>query len=333
MKKRGFILLAFILLASGCQKRPEELYTIGLFQIIDAPTLNETRRGFIQALTDAGLRDGANIKLIVRNAMGDVTEAQRVAKEFARPQIHMIVALSTQCLQAALMASPKTPIIFTSVANPHLLGVGRTAENHLQNVTGVASTGPIRQILAFIKETLPRAQIIGTLWTPSELNSEYYLQVVREGATELGLEVIAVPVANVNEVLFSAQLLLNRNIDVLFPISDNTINASFESIGRLAEENGIPLFGGSPLFTRLGACAAMGWDFYEMGYKTGQIAIRIKNGESPARIPIQYMSNVKLHLNLMAARKQGVQFAPDIIRRADDVIGAGPLSNQERNEY
>lgn len=333
MKKRGLVLLTFVLLASGCQKRPEELFTIGLFQIIDAPTLNETRRGFIQALTDAGLRDGVNIKLIVRNAMGDVTEAQRVAQEYARPQVNMIVALSTQCLQASLMAAPKIPIIFTSVANPHLLGVGRTAENHLQNVTGVASTGPIRQILAFIRETLPRAQRIGTLWTPSELNSEYYLQVAREAAAELEFEVIAVPVANVNEVLFSAQMLLNKNIDVLFPISDNTINASFESIGRLAEENGIPLFGGSPLFTRLGACAAMGWDFYEMGYKTGEIAIRIKNGESPARIPIQYMSNVKLHLNLTAARKQGVQFTPDIIRRADEVIGPGLLSDHGRSGY
>jgi putative ABC transport system substrate-binding protein len=333
MKRKDFIFLAFFLLASGCQRRPGELYTIGLFQIIGAPTLNETRRGFIQALTDAGLRDGTNIRLIVRNAMGDVTEAQRIAQEFARPQVRMIIALSTQCLQAALMAAPKTPIIFTSVANPHLLGVGPTAENHLRNVTGVASTGPIKQILAFIKETLPGARRIGTLWTPSELNSEYYLQVAREGAAELGLEVIAVPVANVNEVLFSAQMLLNKNIDVLFPISDNTINASFESIGRLAEENGIPLFGGSPLFTRLGACAAMGWDFYEMGYRTGQIAIRVKNGESPAQIPIQYMSNVKLHLNLLAAQKQGVQFAPEIIRRADDIIGLGLLSDRERGGY
>ncbi len=333
MKRRVFVIIAFVLLAGSCQKQAEKLYTIGLFQIIDAPTLNETRRGFIQALTDAGLRDGANIKLVVRNAMGDVTEAQRIAREFAGPQFRLIVALSTQCLQAALMAAPKVPIIFTSVANPQLLGVGRTAENHLQNVTGVASTWPIRQILAFIKKALPQAKRIGTLWTPSELNSEYYLQVTREGAAELGLEVVAVPVANVNEVFFSAQMLLNKNIDCLFPISDNTINASFESIGRLAEENGIPLFGGSPLFTRLGACAAMGWDFHEMGYKTGEIAMRVKNGESPARIPIQYMSNVKLHLNLAAAQKQGIQFPPEVIGRADDVIGVGLAADRERKGY
>ncbi len=321
MRKKLIIFFALLMPFLGCKKQTEKLYTLGIFQIIDASHLNETRKGFMQALTDNGLRDGVNVRLKVRNAMGDVTEAQRIAQEFVSQKTDMIVALSTQCLQAALMASPKAPVIFTSVANPQLLGVGRSPENHLHNVTGVASTGPVKQTLAFIKEVLPGARRIGTLWTPSELNSEFYLQLAREGAAELGLEVIAVPVANVNEVLLSAQMLLNKKIDVFFPISDNTINASFESLGRLAEENSIPLFGGIPLLTRLGACAALGWDFYEMGYKTGQIAIRVKNGENPGQIPFQYMSKVRLHLNLQAAKKQGVQFSPEVIKRADDVIG------------
>ncbi len=329
MKRLSLALIAFFFLFSGCQKKPENLYTIAVFQIIDAPTLNETRRGFLQALADHGLRDSVNIQLNLRNAMGDVVEAQRIAREFAVDGSDLIVALSTQCLQAALMAAPRSKIVFASVANPQLLGVGRTPENHLPNVTGVASTGPIKQILSFIKEVLPQARRVGTLWTPSELNSEFYLQLARESAAELELEIVAVPVANVNEVLFSAQMLLSKNIDVLFPISDNTINASFESIGRLAEDNGIPLFGGSPLFTRLGACAAMGWDFYEMGYEAGKIAVRIMNGESPGQIPIQSMSKVKLHLNLAAARKQGVEFSPEILRRADEVIGIEEVQEVE----
>jgi putative tryptophan/tyrosine transport system substrate-binding protein len=280
----------------------------------------------MQALTDSGLRDGVNIRLEVRNAQGDVTEAQRIAQEFVSQKTDMIVALSTQCLQAALMAAPRVPVVFASVANPQLTGAGTSAENHLGNVTGVASTGPVKQILSFIKEVLPGAKRIGTLWTPSELNSEYYLELAREGAAELGLEIIAIPVANVNEVLFSAQMLLNKRIDVLFPISDNTINASFESLGRMAEDNSIPLFGGFLLSTRLGACAALGWDFFDMGYKAGQIAVRVKSGENPGRIPFQSMSQIRLHLNLDEARKQGVQFSPKVIQRADDVIAPGALS-------
>jgi putative ABC transport system substrate-binding protein len=322
----GFAFLAASIVFSSCrgndqtQKGPK-LYSIGIFQITDAPTLNEARKGVIQALLDSGLRDGVNVRLVVRNAMGDVAEAQRIAREFVKQRMDLIIALSTQCLQAALMAAPKAPVIFASVANPHLLGVGKSASNHSPNVTGVASTGPVKQTVSFIHEVLPRARRIGTLWTPSELNSEYYLQLLREGAEEWGLEVVAVPVGSVNEVLPAAQTLLNRKIDVLFPISDNTINASFETLGRLAEQNGIPLFGGFPLFTRLGACAALGWDFFEMGYKTGQIAVRVKNGEPPGRIPLQSMTEIRLHLNLAAARKQGVDFPLQVIERADEVIG------------
>jgi putative ABC transport system substrate-binding protein len=132
--------------------------------------------------------------------------------------------------------------------------------------------------------------------------------------------VVALPVANSNEVLLSGQMLLNKKVDAIFPISDNTINAAFESLGRLAGENAVPLFGGFPLFTRLGACAAMGWDFFEMGYKTGEIALRIKNGEDPGRIPIQSMSRVRLYLNLPAAAMQGIRFSAQILERADDVI-------------
>jgi putative ABC transport system substrate-binding protein len=330
MKKWPALLLSFLFVFPACGERAPKLFTFGIFQVNDAPTLNTTRKGILQALADSGLRDGINVRIKVRNAMGDVTEAQRIAQEFVDRNTDIIIALSTQCLQAALIATPKTPIVFTSVANPHLLGVGRAAGNQFRNVTGVASTGPVKQILAFIHETLPGARRVGTLWTPSELNSEYYLQLAREGAAAVGLEIVAEPVTNENDVLTSAQMLLNKKIDVLFPVSDNTINASFESIGRLAEENGIPLFAGYPPFARLGACAALGWDFYEMGYKAGQIAVRIKNGEAPGQIPLQSMSRIRLHLNLSAANKQGVRFPDSVISRADDLIGGPGPPHAER---
>lgn len=318
---RSACLLFLAGLSVSCGKPAPELYTMGLFQITDAPTLNEVRRGFVQCLADNGLRDGIDIRLLVRNAMGDTGEARRIAQEFVDIQADLLVALSTQCLQAALLAAPRSPILFTSVANPQLLGIGKSREGQGGRITGVASTAPIKQTLAFIREVLPGAGRIGTLWTPAELNSEYYLKLLREGAAELGFEVVAIPVANINAVLLAGQMLLNKKVDLIFPVSDNTINASFEALGRMAADNEIPLFGGSPLFTRLGACAAMGWDFYEMGYKTGEIAVRIRKGEDPSRIPIQSMSRVRLQLNLAAAQAQGIDFSPQVMAKADEVIG------------
>ena len=320
MRKVLIISLSLLLLLC-CQKKQESLYTIGIFQFNDAPTLNEVREGFIRALEDNGLRDNENIRLKIRNGYGNLPEVQRIAQDFVDEDVNMIVALSTPCLQASLIATHEIPIIFSSVANPFLAGAGKTAQDHRSNVSGVSSRGPIEKSLEFIKEILPGAKRLGTLWTPAEINSEFYLELAKRGARDLGFEIVDVPIANKNEVLHSAQLLINKKIDAMYQISDNTINASFETIGIVAEENSIPLFGGFLLSTQRGACAALGWDFFEMGHKAGEIAVRVKDGESPARIPIEYMSKVRMHLNLDAADKQGIKFSDEVLKRADEVAG------------
>ena len=320
MRKYWIFLVAIFLICPGCQKENKNLFSIGLFQVDDAPTLNAVRKGFLSALEEAGLLDGEDIRMVIRNGMGSIPEVQRIAQEFVSSKVDLIVPLSTPCLQAALHASSEIPIVFSSIANPFLAGAGSSVDNHLPNVTGISSRGPIKESLAFIKQVLPGAKRIGTLWTPSELNSKFYLDLAREGAKEMGLEIIAVAINNKSEVLLAAQVLMNKKIDVIYQISDNTINASFEAVSRVADENAVPLFGGALFSTSLGACASMGWDFFDMGHKAGKVAIRVKNGENPADIPIEYMNKVKLHLNLNAAAKQGVEFSEEILQQADEIL-------------
>jgi len=312
-------LLVLISLLS-CAQEEAGLYTIAVFQINDAPTLNVVREAFIQALGDNGLKNGKNITLILKNAKGDIPEAQSIAQDFVARRVDMIVAFSTPCFQAAMHAAKDIPVVFSSVANPYLAGAGSSPDSRVPNVAGVSSRGPIKETLAFIKEVLPGVRRIGTLWTPSELNSKYYLDLAVENADRIGMEIVAVPIANSSEVLLSTQVLINEKVDAIYQISDNTINAAFEAVGKIAEENGIPLFGGQPYSTQLGACAAMGWDFYDMGYQAGEIAVRIKNGEDPSSIPFEYMEEVQLHLNLEAAQKQGVVFPRDVLMRADEIL-------------
>jgi len=321
MRRVIILFLLFLFLFLCCEKKQESLYTIGIFQVNDAPHLNEVRKGFIRALEDNGLRDGENVRLKIRNGKGNIPQVQRIAQEFVDENVNMIVALSTPCLQAALIATHEIPIIFSSVANPYLAGAGKSARDHWSNVSGISSRGPVEQGVAFIKEILPEAKRLGTLWTQSEMNSEFYLAIPENAARELGLEIVAVPIANKSEILHSAQVLINKKIDAIYQISDNTINASFEAIGNVAEENATPLFGGFLFSAHLGACAALGWDFFEMGQKTGEIALMVKNSESPARIPIQYMSKVRMHLNLHVAEKQGIKFSDKVLKKADEIVG------------
>lgn len=329
MNKRIFLLAAVGLVLGGCRRAEsppipapdgKPLYSIGIFQYTDSPTLNEVRAGLLRALDEAGLKDGVNVRIVIRLAKGDIAEVYRIAKDFAAAGHDLVIPLSTQCLQAALIEMPTTPLIFSSVANPYALGAGRTPTDHLNNVTGVVSTGPVRQMISFIREVLPQARRLGTLYTPSERNSDYYHELAIEAAAAVDFELESVSIKNASEIPMAVQRLLNKKVDALFPISDNTINASFDVVGRAAEERGIPLFGAFVLSTGLGACAAMGFNFSDMGYKTGQIVLRIKGGESPGRVPFQSMESVKLFINLKAAERQGVLFAPSILKKADQVI-------------
>ncbi len=319
MRKGWLAAVGMAIFLTACPRPPRAAYTIGVLQFVESPTTKDVRRGFIEALAARGFREGINVRLDVRDGLGDLSEVQRTAQAFVRDGVDMILAISTPCLQAAMIATQTIPVIFTSVANPYFTRAGTARSGHSDNVTGVASTGPIKQTLAFIKEVLPAAKRVGTLWTPSEMNSEYYLDLARTSADALSLDIIAVPVANPNEVLLASQVLINKPVDAIYQISDNTVNASFEVLGRLAEDNGVPLFGGFLLSTHFGACAALGWDFYDMGFKAGEIAVRVKGGESAGRIPFQSMTGVKLNLNLKTAEKQGVKFRPEIIKRAAEL--------------
>jgi putative ABC transport system substrate-binding protein len=342
MKKSALLvgLLAALLLAPDCRKKAEPAaaadvprpYVIGIFQSVDSPTANEVRRGILQAFNEAGLRDGEEIVVRIRIANNDISEVQRIARELVAERVDLILPLSTQALQAAILAGRTTPIVFGAVAVPYLVGAGTSAENHLGHVTGVASTGPIRQTMALIREISPRARRVGSLWTSSEINSEYYMDLARASAAELGLEMVAVPVTGPHEIPAAVQGLLNEKVDILFPMSDNTINSSFDVIGRAADEYGLPLFGSFLRSVEFGACAALGYDFFDMGVKTGRLAVRVKNGESPARIPIQAMDEVRLYINKEAAARQGVTFSRGLLDRANKVVSAafGPSAAPDR---
>ncbi|MDH4198394.1 MAG: ABC transporter substrate-binding protein [Candidatus Aminicenantes bacterium] len=302
--------------------KTETLYTIGILQAVESPTVDDVLRGLRRAFEEAGLQDGVNVRLQYANARGDTAELLTLSQAFVEQRASLIIPLSTPCLQAALIAAPGVPVVFASVANPYLAGAGKSADNHLAHVTGVSSLGPIRQTIELIREVMPRARRIGTLWTPAELNSAYYLEVARESAAELGAEIVAVPVSGADEVLPSARLLLSQKVDVIYQISDNTINSTFALVGQAAEEGGVPLFGGFLRSVELGACAAMGFDFAELGYRAGRLAVRIKNGESPSRIPFESMAEFTLWVNVEAARRQGVDIPPRILRRAEIVPAA-----------
>lgn len=322
------------LVLTGCKekvKREEKVsgrFTVGIILAYDSPTSLEVLRGLQDRLDAYQKISGERLEIIVRRAGGQVALLPELVQGLV-DRSDLLVPISTAALQAALIASSRQPIVFSSVANPYIVRAGRTAVDHDPRVTGVCSTAPIRQVLELIHRALPMARKVGTIWTPSEINSEYYLELMKEAAAEMGLEILAQPIGSAGDMVQAVQALIRDRVEVLFPVSDNTINSNFQLIGKLAAENRVPLFAAFVTGAELGACASMGFGFDDIGHRTAELIIRIKNGESPARIPFQYVDRVKFHVNQEAARMQGIDLPESITGMADLIINNSDRSGAQ----
>ncbi len=300
-------------------------FTIGLMKIATHPVMDEAQRGTLQALTDNGIIEGKNLTIISQNAEGDIATLSIIAQSFVDAEVDMIIASSTPAGQAAYQASKDLeapPIIFNVVIDPFAAGLATTPDDHDHWITGAQAVPLVEDAMTTMLEIVPQAKIIGIIWNPSEKNSEVATGLARKAAEKLGIELLEGNVSDSSEIQTAAEALVAQGIDAFFISTDSTVVSGFEALTKVANENQIPLFANDPASAARGAAAAVGVDYFQNGYDSGLLAVKILKGEAIAGdLPIETRKVSLLHINYDAARVQGVEFSTDIEERAAATIG------------
>lgn len=281
----------------------EKVFNIGAMQIIEHPSLDRALQGFKQALLDKGI----NVKYNLQNAQGDMNNNNIIAQNFVGDKVDLIFANSTPCAQAALSATKDIPIIFTSLSDPVSAQLVPSLNETTGNITGTIDTHPqaIPSMVKFIANEFDGKRI-GMIYNAGEQNSITQVELVKKEAKKVGLKVIPVTVSNTSEVKLAAQSLIGR-IDFIYIISDNTVVSAIKSVIDVANEEKIPLFTGELDSVKLGAFAAYGFDYQDIGYEAGEMAAQILTADKTiSQLPVQYPKNLKLLINKSAAEKMGI---------------------------
>lgn len=321
-----YVILALTLVAApflltGCGGQGgTKLYTVGIFQYSSNVMQDKTREGFLQAMADAGYKDGENVRYQFENAQADIPTAQLIAKKLVT-DVDLAFVISTPALQSALAEVKEKPVIFGAIADPYIVGAGESAEKHLPNVTGASEASPIRQAMELMLEVQPAAKRIGVLWDPANTNSRFNMERGKKAASELGLEIVDMTVSGSSEVLQAAQSLAAKGIAAFFVIPDHIVMDSFDSLAKVADQQHIPLIAVDPALAEQGAAIAVGWDYFDNGYLSGKLAIRVMKGEKPGDIPFQSLTKKLLYVNQTAAKAQGLDIPQAVLQQADKVIG------------
>lgn len=298
---------------AGCSSSSEKI-KIGVVQLVQHPALDASYQGFVDALKDAGYVDGEKITISYQNGQGEQSNCQTIATQFANDKMDLVLSIATPAAQAAANVIKDIPILVTAVTDPESAKLVNSNEKPGGNVTGTSDLTPIKEQFDLMVRLLPEVKTVAILYTSSEPNSVFQAGMAKEAATALGLEIVEATVSSSNEIQQVVESVLDR-VDAIYIPTDNTFANAISTVTMITESAKMPVIVGEEGMVNGGGLATIGINYYNLGYQTGQMAVRIlKDGAKPADMPIEYQKDVSVTINTDVAAAIGVTIPEDLAK-------------------
>ncbi|MEK3883812.1 ABC transporter substrate-binding protein [Paenibacillus sp. PL2-23] len=294
--------------ASGNAGAEGQTYSIAISQIVEHPSLDATRDGFLAALKDAGFEEGKNLKVDYNNAQGEAANVVTIAQKIASANVDLAFGIATPTTQALVDEVKDKPVLFAAVTDPVDAGIVPQLTAPGGNVTGAADTNPdaIVQTMDFIAKEFPSVKKVGLVINEGEANAVVMSAIAEEALAKHGIELVKAPVANSSDIQTAATSLVGR-VDAIYITLDNMVVGGVDSIIEIANENDIPFFSADRDTVEKGAFATVGFRYYDHGYEAGQMAVEILKGKNPGDMDVSVPQKLDFIFNLKAAAEQGIE--------------------------
>ena len=300
---------------------------VAVLQFSSMQALDDGARGLFDYLKEHGY-DGTHKAVIERfNAENDVATSNAIAKEITSGKYQFAISISTNCLQAVANANRagKARHLFGIVADPVAAKVGINPKDPLdkpKHMTGIGSLMPIDEIMEVARQMNPRLRRFGIPWNPSQANSERYMQLAREAAKKMNVEILEGSVDNSAAVGEVTAALITRGAEVIVVIGDVTVGLAIDAVIAQSKKGKIPIVGALPDYVKRGCLFAAGADFYHVGRQMGEVAVRMFQGEDTAKLPIIYSlpKQYGVNLNALNGLKDSWRIPPELIAKCTTVV-------------
>ena len=277
--------------ASGSAAASGDIYTIGICQLVQHAALDAATQGFEDALT---AEFGDNVKFDFQNAQGDSATCATIANGFVSSGVDLIMANATPALQAAQSATNEIPVLGTSVTEYGVaLGLTDFSGTVGGNISGTSDLAPLDQQADMIVEWMPDAKKVGLLYCSAEANSQYQVDEVQKYLEAKGVAATQYAFSDSNDLSSVCQKAADEN-DALYVPTDNTVAANTGIVDGICRPAKKPVFAGEEGICSGCGVATLSISYYDLGYTTGEMAVKILKGESNVSdMPIEYTDVTK----------------------------------------
>ena len=222
------LLLACVHLAEGQQ--PKKVPRIGYLRFVEVPVLDEA---FRKGLRELGYVEGQNISVEYRYARGDLERLTEFAAELVNLKVNVIVAGSTQSIDAAKRSTKTIPIVFPVTFDPVESGFVASLARPGGNLTGLSPVNPdaTHKRVELLKEVIPQLSRLAVLRNPTNSGSRFPLKETEAGAKQLGLRLQILEARSPDELEGAFRLATKEHAGALIVILWLTLFTSLSANG------------------------------------------------------------------------------------------------------
>jgi putative ABC transport system substrate-binding protein len=286
-----------------------EVYTIGIVQPMDHPSLNQIRDTIVSEIHTQGLGD--KVEITLQNANGDMNLLQSIMQNLVGEGVDMIVPIATPSAQAAVSATSQIPIIFSAVSNPVEAGLVKSFTETTGNITGVSNSIPVADIFELSRLLTPEVKTYGLIYNSSEINSSAGIEKAKTYCDENGIAFKEASITGTADLHQAVSSLIGE-VDAFFTPNDNTVASAMATYVQIASDAGVPIYVGADSMVKDGGLATVGIDYTVLGKQTAMMIIRIIEGESIGDNPVETVSEYAKIINMGIAEKLNINIPAEL---------------------
>lgn len=276
---------------------------IGVLQHVEHEALNDAQQGFIDRMNE---EYGDRIVWDIQNASGNIAGLQSLAEKLAR-ESDILYAIATPAAQTLASVETQKPIFFSAVAAPLQAGLVDSMEEPGRNLTGTTNLGPIEDHVELLIKNFPEAKKIGILYNSSEVNAQHQVDIATKAMEAKELTPVLGTITSTNDIQQVLSSLLEE-IDVLFMVTDNTVDSSIALVGDMAKEADVPTVGSSDSVVKANGLMTISNSYIDYGIQTAEMAIRyIEEDLTVAEMPVEIGENFVMIVNEEFAEEIGIE--------------------------
>ena len=219
-------------------------------------------------------------------------------------------------------ATATIPIVFTTGSDPIRDGLVTSVSRPGGNMTGVVFITSVlgAKRLELLSQLVPKATNIAMLVYPGTPETDAERKEVEAAAQVVGRQVDFLEVRSTGDVETAFATLASHQADALLIGTGTFMGNARGLLVALAARHAMPTMYANLESVEAGGLMGYGASMPDAYHQAGLYTGRILKGEKAGDLPVMQSTKFRFAINLNAAKALGLEFHPQLLATADEVI-------------